>query len=35
MKTKQNRKWKIPHIVLERRTLGLSSYKIREIKVKL
>ena len=27
IKTKQNRKWKIPHIVLERRALCFSSYK--------
>ena len=35
IKTKRNRKWKIPHIVLERRTLCFSSYKNRKLKVKL
>ena len=35
MKTKRSRKWKIPHIVLERRTLYFSSYKTRKLKVKL
>ena len=33
MKTKWNRKWKTPHTVLERRTLCLSSYKNRKLKV--
>ena len=31
---KRNRKWKIPHMVLERRALCLSSYKNRKLKVK-
>ena len=30
---KQNRKWKIPHTVLERRTLRFSSYKNRKLKL--
>ena len=34
IKAKQNRKWKIPHKVLER-TLCFSSYKNRKLKVKL
>ena len=33
--TKQKRKWKIPYIVSERRTLCLSSYKNHKLKVKL
>ena len=33
IKTKWNRKWKTPHTVLERRTLCLSSYKNRKLKV--
>ena len=32
---KQNRKWKIPHTVLERRALCFSSYKNHKLKVKL
>ena len=35
MKTKANRKWKIPHTPLEKRTLCFSSYKNRKLKVKL
>ena len=35
IKTKWNRKWKIPYAVLERRTLYFSSYKNRKLKVKL
>ena len=35
IKTKRNRKWKIPYTVLERRTLCFSSYKNRKLKVKL
>ena len=35
IKTKRNRKWKIPHTVLERRTLCFSSYNNRNLKVKL
>ena len=35
IKTKRNRKWKIPQIFLERRTLYFSSYKKHELKVKL
>ena len=35
IKTKRNRKWKIPHTVLERRTLCFSSYKNSKLKVKL
>ena len=35
IKVKRNRKWKITHIVLERRTLCFSSYKNRKLKVKL
>ena len=35
IKTKRNRKWKIPHTLLERQTLGFSPYKNRELKVKL
>ena len=35
LKTKRNRKWKIPHTVLERRTLYFRSYKNRKLKVKL
>ena len=34
VKTKRNRKWKISHTVLERRTLCLSSYSNRKFKVK-
>ena len=32
---KQNRKWKIPHTILERQTLRFSSFKNRKLKVKL
>ena len=32
---KQNQKWKIPHTVLERRTLCFSSYKNHKLKLKL
>ena len=35
MKTKQNWKWKIPHTVIERRTLCFSSYKNLKLKVTL
>ena len=35
VKMKRNRKCKIPHTVLERRTLCFSSYKNRKLKVKL
>ena len=35
LKAKLNPKWKIPHTVLERRTLCFSSYKNRKLKVKL
>ena len=35
IKTKRNQKWKILHKLLERRTLCLSSYKNRELNVKL
>ena len=35
IKMKRNRKWKIPHIVLERRNLFFSSRKNRKSKVKL
>ena len=35
IKTKQNRKLKTPHIVLERQTLYISSYKNGKLKVKL
>ena len=35
IKTKRNRKCKIPHIVLERRTLCFSSYENRKLKGKL
>ena len=35
IKTKRNRKIKISHTVLERRTLSFSSYKNRKLKVKL
>ena len=35
LKTKRNRKWKIPQTLLERRTLCFSWYKNRELKVKL
>ena len=35
IKTKRNRKWKIPHTGLERRTMCFSSYKNRKLKVKL
>ena len=35
IKTKRNRKWKIPYTVLERRTLGFSLYKNRKLKKKL
>ena len=34
-KTKRNWKWKIPHTVLESRTLCFSSYKSRKLKIKL
>ena len=34
-KTKRNRKWKIPHTILEKRTLSFSSYKNGKLKVKL
>ena len=34
-KKKRNQKWKIPHTVLERRTLCFSSNKNRKLKVKL
>ena len=34
-KTKLNWKWKIPHTVLERWTMSISSYKDWELKVKL
>ena len=32
---KRNRKWKIPHTLLEKRTLRLSSYRNCKLKVKL
>ena len=35
IKTKRNRKFKIPRTVLERRTLCFTSYKNRKLKVKL
>ena len=35
IKTKRNRKWKIPHTVLERRTLFFSSSKNRKLNAKL
>ena len=35
IKTKRNRKWKILHTLFERRILCLSSYKNRELKVKV
>ena len=35
IKTKPNRKWKTPDILLERRTLWFGSYKNHELKVKL
>ena len=35
MKSKRNRKWKIPHTVLQRWTLCFSSRKNRKLKVKL
>ena len=35
IKTKRNRKWKIPHTILDRRTLCFSSYENHELKVKL
>ena len=35
IKTKQNRKWKTPHTVLESRTLCFSSYKNQKLNVKL
>ena len=35
MKTKRNRKWKIPHALLERLNLCFDSYKNRKLKVKL
>ena len=35
VKMRRNRKCKIPHTVLERRTLCFSSYKNRKLKVKL
>ena len=31
---KQNRKWKIPHTVIQRRTLHFSSYKNHKLKIK-
>ena len=34
-KTKRNRRWKMPHTVLERRTFCFSSYKNLKLKVKL
>ena len=34
-KNETDRKWKMPHTVLERRTLCFSSYKNRKLKVKL
>ena len=34
IKTEQNQKWKIPHTVLERRTLCFSSCKNRKLKVR-
>ena len=34
IKTKWDRKWKIQHTVLERRTLCFTSYKNRKLKVK-
>ena len=34
-KNESYRKWKIPHTILERRTLRFSSYKNRKLKVKL
>ena len=34
-KQQRNRKWKIPHTVLERRTLCFSSYKNCKLKIKL
>ena len=35
IKTIRNRKWKTPHTVLERQTLCFSSYKNRNLKVKV
>ena len=35
VKMKQNRKWKIPHTVLERRTLCFSSYSNHKLKMKM
>ena len=35
IKTKRNWKWKIPHTVLERRTLCFRSFENRKLKVKL
>ena len=35
IKTKRNWIWKIPHTILERQTLCFSSYKNRELKIKL
>ena len=35
IKTRRNRKWKIPHTVLERWTLCFSSFKNHKLKVKL
>ena len=35
LKTKRNRKWKIPYTVLERLTLFFNSYKNRKLKVNL
>ena len=35
IKTKRNRKWKIPQTVFDRQTLCVSSYKNRKFKVKL
>ena len=35
IKTKQNRKWKIPQAVLEGRTFSFSSYKNSKLKVKM
>ena len=35
IKKERNRKWKIPHIRLERRTLCSSSFENRKLKLKL
>ena len=35
IKSKRNRKWKIPHTILERQNLCISSYKNRKLKIKL